>query len=128
MIRYVPSAVVLAALATGCSEPRSTQYDGPKVDAFTGRLVHNGKPVSFPGGEQVTMRIFHEKSSSFGIPIQSDGTFKIGWMLIGKYSAVIERPPEGGKGGPRKYNVPGGFKVEEGKTDYTIELGPGWQN
>src|SRR5260370_42692501 len=84
------SAVVLGLCAAGCT-PRAT-YEGPKINAFTGRLVHKGEPVSFPPGETVIMNlIFHDKGRPFGIPIQSDGTFKIGWMPIGKYSASLQR-------------------------------------
>jgi hypothetical protein len=111
----------------GCDGPKNTQYDGPKVDTFTGRLTHDGKPVSFPDGDYVQLKVFHEKGTSMGIRIRSDGTFTIGWMLIGKYSAILETPPKGGKGAPSKHNIPGGFTIEEGRTDYTIELGKDWR-
>ena len=31
------------------------------------------------------------------------------------------------KGPPSKYNVPGGFAIEDGKTEYTIDLGKNWK-
>jgi hypothetical protein len=120
--------VVLAAglglVVVGC---KSRHFDGPTVDAFTGKVTHNGKPVSFPEGEEVSLKVFHEKGQSFGIPLKSDGSFQIGWMPIGKYSVMLNRAPKGGKGPPGRYNVPGGLTIEQGKTEYTIELGKDWK-
>jgi hypothetical protein len=118
-------AVTLGFLTAGCGEKKS--FDGPTVDAFTGRVVSDGKPVSFPAGEVVQLKVIHDKAKSFGIPLQTDGSFKIGWMPIGKYSAILIRQTEGGKGGPNMYNVPSGFEIETGKTEYTVELGKGWK-
>ena len=101
------------------------RFDGPTIYAFNGRVVLDGKPVSFPEGEQAQLQVFHEKGQSFGIPLHSDGTFQIGWMPIGRYSAVLTRQPPNARGGPKKYNVPGGFAIEDGKTEYTIDLGKG---
>src|SRR5262245_1067937 len=118
-------AAVLAA-AAGC-ERRST-YDGPKVDQFQGKLVQAGKPVSFPADEKVQLKLFHEKGQSFNIPINLDGTFSIGWMPIGKYSATLIREKEGqGKGSASQYGVPDGLTISDGQTAYTIELGKGWK-
>jgi hypothetical protein len=62
------------------------------------------------------------------IPIQRDGSFKIGWMPIGKYSATLLRSNKEGRGPPEKrHNIPGGLMIEDGKTEYTIELGKGFQ-
>jgi hypothetical protein len=116
--------VGFALAAVGCG-PRKT-YDGPTVDAFTGRLTHVGKPVTFPEGEVVRVWLFHEKGQSFGIPIQTDGSFKIGWMPIGKYSAILHRETKKTRG-PSRYTIPGGLKIEDGKTEYAIELGKGWK-
>ncbi len=76
--------------------------------------------------------IWQEKGERFGIPILPDGTFKIGWMPLGKYSAVLERsnPKATGKESAdlqRTYTVPGGLTIEQGKTNYEIELGEGWK-
>jgi hypothetical protein len=114
----------LTLLGTGCGPKRS--FDGPTVDAFTGRLTHNGKQVSFPEDKQVIVKVIHEKGNSWGIPIKSDGTFQVGWMPTGKYGAVMERPGPGGKG-KSMYNVPGGLIIQEGQTEYTIELGKDWK-
>src|SRR5262249_6405685 len=109
----------------GCGPKKS--FDGPTVDAFTGRLTHDGKPVTFPESETVTLSVFHEKGEKFDIRIQPDGSFKIGWMPIGKYSATLLRGNKEGRGPPtNRYNIPGGLTIEEGKTEYTIELGKGW--
>jgi hypothetical protein len=121
------TTVALAAvlgLAAGCAEKK---FDGPTVDSFTGRVVKDGKPVSMPAGESVQLKLVHTSAQSFGIPLQQDGTFKIGWMPIGKYSAILIRQRDGGKGGPNMYNVPGGFEIVEGKTEYAIELGKNWK-
>jgi hypothetical protein len=126
-MRYLMTAALTAALgflATGCG---SGKFDGPTVDAFTGKLVKDGKPVTFPAGENVELKVIHEKAQSFGIPISPDGSFKIGWMPIGKYSAMLIRTKDGGKGGPNMYNVPNGFEISDGKTDYDIELGKNWK-
>jgi len=125
--RGLALVLVVGLLAAGCSKPRY-EYKGPKVDAFTGQLVQNGKPVQFPAGSEPQLQlIFEEEARRFGIPIQPDGTFKIGWMPIGKYSAEMKwrKPGQSGKGatGPDLYTVPGGLTIEKGKTEYTIELG-----
>ena len=60
----------------------------------------------------------------WGIPIQPDGTFKIGWMPIGAYSSMLQRQPKTAKGrGGALYNVPTEFKIVDGQTEYTIDLG-----
>jgi hypothetical protein len=122
--------IALIALApllpSGCRSGKS--YDGPTVDAFTGRLVADGKPVSFPPGEKVQLGVTHHASArEWWIPIQTDGTFKIGWMPIGKYTAMLKRPSNAparqGGGRPSLYTVPTTFEIVDGKTDYTIDLG-----
>ena len=116
--------VAMASAAGGCGPRKS--YDGPTVDKFVGRVTHNGQPVSFPAGEKVQVDVVHEKGQRFGIPIQPDGSFQIGWMPIGKYSALLNRESDKDRA-PRKYRVPGGMAIEAGKTEYTIELGKAWQ-
>jgi hypothetical protein len=116
----------LGLVIGGCGPRKS--FNGPTVDAFTGRLTHDGKPVTFPEGGKVMLEVYHETGEKYGIPIQTDGSFKIGWMPIGKYGATLLRSNKEERGPPTKrYNVPGGFTVEAGKTEYTIELGKGWQ-
>ncbi len=83
-------AIMFAVL--GCGQRKS--FDGPTVDAFNGKVVHEGKPVNFPADEKVQLKMVHEKGESFGVPLQQDGTFKIGWMPIGKYSAILLREKE----------------------------------
>jgi hypothetical protein len=107
--------------STGCGP--SKPFDGPTVDAFVGRVTQDGKPVSFPESEQVILTVYHEKGQSFGIPLKPDGTFKIGWMPIGKYAVTLERESKGPRGAPSKQNVPGGLTIVEGQTEYTIDLG-----
>jgi hypothetical protein len=119
-------ALIFALLSggVGCSKK---EFDGPTVDAFNGRLVQDGQPVSFPADERVLLELFHEKAQSFKIPIQSDGTFQIGWMPIGKYSATLLREKPGAKGAPSRFTVPGGLTIADGQTQYQIELGKGWK-
>ena len=121
--------LTVSAVAYGCARK---PFDGPTVDAFNGRLTRKGEPVSFAEEEKPILTVFHEKGTSFGIPIKPDGTFQIGWMPIGKYSAMLlrEKKPSSGRPGPpnNRYNVPNGFAIEEGKTKYLIiELGPDWK-
>ena len=110
---------------TGCGP--SKPFDGPTVDAFNGQVVHDGKPVAFPAEEKVQLKMFHEKAESFGIPIKPDGTFNIGWMPIGKYSVTLIRAKANVKGGPSMYNVPGGLTIQEGQTEYKVELCNNWK-
>lgn len=126
MRRLLGSLFVLALglAVAGCSKP----FDGPTVDAFIGKLTHDGKPVSFRPGEQVTLQLFHEKGQSFNVPIEPDGSFKIGWMPIGKYSATLLRGTRTGKAAPNRFSVPGGLAIENGKTEYTIDLGKSWKS
>ena len=98
------------------------------IKTFTGQLTQDGKPVTFPEGQDTTLWVVHEGGRLSGeIPIKPDGSFSIGKMPLGKYGLVLERSgaTPGGKGGPsrRKYPVPGGLTLEEGKTEYTVELG-----
>ena len=127
-MRLVYGIAFLTALGfvlTGCSKK---PFDGPTVEGVNGRVTQNGKPVSLANPEEVSLKVIHhEKASSFGIPLKADGTFDIGWMPIGQYSAIVTRPPKDGKGGPRVYTVPEGFSIQEGQTEYTIELGPGFK-
>jgi hypothetical protein len=126
-MRYVMTAalrVALAVLTFGCGSPR---FNGPTVDAFTGRLVQEGKPITFPAEETVQLKVIHDTARSFGVPIATDGTFKVGWMPMGKYSALLIRKKENAIGGPNMYNLPDRFEIVEGKTEYEIELGSNWK-
>src|SRR5215831_4806771 len=74
----------------GCTKNRGG-YEGPTVDAFHGKVTHNGGPVKFAENEEVQLSLFHESGRQFGIPLTTDGTFEIGWMPIGKYAMMLER-------------------------------------
>jgi hypothetical protein len=114
----------------GCSDKKGG-YDGPTVDAFHGKVTHNGKPVTFAENEEVQLRLYHETGRQFGVPLKTDGSFEIGWMPIGKYAMMLERTSQNpAKKGPQKtmYNVPDSLNIEAGKTTgYTIELGKDWK-
>src|SRR5437868_6180667 len=117
--------VTLALSAAGCGQKKP--FDGPTVDSFGGKLTAVGQPVSFQPGQDVTLQLFHEKGQSFGVPVRPDGSFQIGWMPTGRYAAMLIRKANGPKAGSGKYNVPGGLTVEDGKAQYTIDLGKGWK-
>jgi hypothetical protein len=115
----------LGLAVCGCNKNKGG-YEGPKVDAFHGKVTHNGNPVKFGENEEVQLNVFHESGRQFGIPLTADGTFKIGWMPIGKYSMMLERTGQNpAMKGPAKtrYSVPDSLTIEAGKTDYVIELG-----
>jgi hypothetical protein len=125
--------LMAAAVSGGCTRS-GTKYEGPTVDGFTGRLTHNGKPVSFPEEESAKLSVHCQKFAGppMNIPIQSDGTFKLSSaMPIGKWSAALIRTKASGGprrgGAPQRYSIPDGFTIEEGKTEYEIELGPNWK-
>ena len=109
----------------GCANKRG-DYEGPTVDAFHGKVTHNGNPVQFAENEEVQLTLYHEKGQQFGIPLTADGTFEITWMPTGKYAMMLERTAQNPvKKGPAKtrYNVPDSLTIEDGKKDYVIELG-----
>ena len=125
MFRLASGLAIIFALATGCT-PKSDKPTTPTNDAFVGRLVADGKPVNFPADETVQLQVFTEKGSQSKIPIRPDGSFKIGWFELGKYTANLIRA--GGKQGSSPVHaVPGGFEVVAGKTEYTIELGKNYK-
>jgi hypothetical protein len=129
-MRSLATVTMLAGfvlVSLGCGKP-NRPVEGPFVEAFVGKVVRDGKPVTFPENEDVQLEVVHRKSAyHFGIPLKPDGTWTIGWMPIGDYSVTLERTPKGSHQ-PRKQGVPGGLKIEEGKTEYTIELGKARQS
>jgi hypothetical protein len=131
LLSRIALTAVALAVAVGCHSGKT--FNGPTVDAFTGKLVADGKPVSFPPGEKVQLGVTHHQTAKeWWIPIQSDGTFKIGWMPIGTYTAMLKRAsttdrhgmpgPQGG-GRPSLYTLPSTFSIVDGQTEYTIDLG-----
>jgi hypothetical protein len=138
-MRVLLSLILIAGLAwasVGCGYGPKPYYDGPKVAAFSGQVVHNGKPVTFPEDEEVRVHCTVIEGEgigkSFGVPIERDGTFSIGWMPLGKMMLRLERTPkEPAKrtgGPPSRYSIPSGLTTEQGKTTgYVIELGKGWK-
>ena len=126
-MRTMCGLVVIIGVAlglAGCGDNDKQKY----IKTFTGQLTQDGKPVTFPEGQETSLFVVHEGGRlSGGVPIKPDGSFNIGKMPVGKYGLVLERSgaTPGGKGGPSrsKYTVPGGLTLEEGKTEYTVELG-----
>jgi hypothetical protein len=125
----------LVGTALGCGG-RKPYYDGPKVPAFSGQVVQNGKPVTFPEDEDVSVHCTVIEGEgigkAFGVPIKPDGSFSIGWMPVGKMMLRLERSPKDPAkrpvGPPSRYSIPGGLTIEQGKTTgYVIDLGKGWK-
>src|SRR6267142_2050555 len=112
----------LGLVVAGCSQK---PFPGKTVDKFVGRVTANGQPVSFPAEQMAELKTFHETGQQFGIPIKEDGTFVIGWMPVGKYAVMLERRTGAKTKGPgmSRYSVPDGLTIEEGKTEYVVELG-----
>lgn len=130
-MRPIVGALALAGLfaLAGCGDKKGG-FDGPTVDKFNGQVLHNGKAVAFAPNEVAELKlILQTKPESFGIPLRADGTFEIGWMPIGKYSATLIRTrTEGGKkSAPLMHNVPNGLTIQEGQTQYQVELGPDYK-
>jgi hypothetical protein len=117
-ITFVVSGLALA----GCSSSKPN-FEGPFLDTCTGRITQNGKPVAVPQGKDIRLRVFHETGKSFLIPLDAEGKFDLRTMPIGKYTVMVEAEAPG-KGPPMKHSVPDKLNVVEGKTEYTIELGP----
>jgi hypothetical protein len=138
-MRVLLSAFAIAGMvlaSAGC-QPRpgpNKYYNGPTVPAFSGQVVQDGKPVTFPEYEEVRIRCTLTEGEgigkSFGVPIKPDGTFSIGWMPMGKMALRLDRALKShvkAMGPPQRYVIPDGLTIEEGKTTgYTIELGKEW--
>src|SRR4029077_18110310 len=89
----------------GCTNKKGG-YEGPTVDAFHGKVTHNGNPVKFAENE-AKLTLYHEQRQQFGIPLKPGGTFGGGWMPIGKYAIMLERIVPTPKGPPKTmYSVP----------------------
>jgi hypothetical protein len=125
-MRVSLTLIIVSIVGVSLGGCKQKEFDGPIVKSFTGRS-HEGNPVSFPADEKVRLELFHESAQSFIIPIQEDGSFTIGWMPIGKYSATLTRDKSGAKASRSRYSVPDGLRIEDGKTEYTIELGKDWK-
>ena len=117
----------LVFLIGGCT--KVAKFDGPTVDAFHGQLVSKGNPVSLSEDQVVKLFLVHKGSGErFRIPIKPDGTFDIGWMPIGEFNCSLEEKKRGIEAQVldlrKKFKpVPGGLRIEEGKTEYEIEIG-----
>ncbi|EAQ80895.1 hypothetical protein [Blastopirellula marina] len=127
------ASMLLTAVVLSCGCQSSYHFEGPTVENFDGQLLAAGKPVSFEPGQQVTLQLkFHGNGESFGVPIQPDGKFDIGWMPIGKYSGVLEYAPIGKDGNKRggqpiRHSLPQTFEIVEGQTEYAVDLGKNWK-
>jgi hypothetical protein len=122
----VITTVLVTLLFVGCG-PTPADY-GETTEAFVGHIVQNGKPVTLPEGARldVTQNSTYHK---FGIPLNSDGTFKIGWMPIGKYSVELIwiREAATGQSSQQRYSVPNELVIEKETKPYEVELGKKWK-
>ena len=130
--RYLLALSVILFIA-GCT--KVAKFDGPTVDAFHGQLVSDGKPISFAADEEeIRLFLIHQGSGErFRIPIKADGTFDIGWMPIGQFNCMLERKKKGGletrgvEFPSSSKPVPGGLRIEEGKTEYELDVGAAFE-
>jgi hypothetical protein len=133
----VVTLVAVLGLVSGCG--KRDDY-GPTIEAFTGKITHKGATVKFPEGDTVLLNLRfiqgkdekQQKGEQFAVPVScSDGSFQIKQMPIGKYIAILTRSKPPRKVGERsetsQYNIPDGLTIEEGKTQYSIELGANWK-
>jgi len=60
-MRRVSGLLLLAVFVLGTVGCKKPLCDAPTVEAFNGRVVRDGEPVSFPEGEEVSLRLFSEK-------------------------------------------------------------------
>ena len=131
---FAIAGTVLASAGCRPSAGPNKYYNGPTIPAFSGRVVRDGKPVTFREDEEVRIQCTLTEGEgigkSFGVPIKPDGTFSIGWMPHGKMALRLERSPKDAArrtGVAQRYDIPGGLTIEEGKTTgYTIEVGKDW--
>jgi hypothetical protein len=120
----------------GCGFGPKPYYDGAKIEAFSGQVVQDGKPVTFSEDEEVVIKFIvaegDDAGKRFGVGIKPDGSFGIGWMPLGKMQMIMERsakdPARRSPGPPNMYTIPGTLTTEKGKTSgYEIELGKAWK-
>jgi hypothetical protein len=118
--------ILLAALALviGCGPKKITYKDN--VNKFTGRLVKDGKPVSFPPGDEVMLEMQMDKQGDmFVVPIKNeDGTFNLTWMPRSNYKCTLMwmKAGEKGEGPVPRFGLPD-YTVQEEKEENLIELG-----
>jgi hypothetical protein len=124
-VEAVLTGVLLAAAAfVGCG-PAPADY-GETTDAFHGRIVQEGKPVTLPADSRLDLT--HDATyHRFGIPLQPNGSFEIGWMPTGKYSVELIWLKEAPNVSQGRYRVPNGLTIQKDTTEYEIELGNGWK-
>jgi hypothetical protein len=128
MRKHLVLLLILTVQIPGCGGPHSE----PTVKAFEGQVVQEGRPVSFDPGKKVRLTLaYHRTGERFGVPLQPDGTFKIGWMPIGDYSATLDIETDSVPGKrtppPQRFQLPETFAIEKGKTQYQVDVGKGYK-
>lgn len=113
------------AMVMGCPSSSGRPKDVPTVDKFEGKVLHNGEPWVFSGQGRPVLDLRHnETAEGFGVPIKEDGSFAIGWMPTGKYSAKLIVNEAANADGVFIYQLKEPFEIKDGLTEYTVELGP----
>ena len=126
MNKFGPSLLLgMVLIVVGCQR---RGFDGPTVDAFQGHVLSQGKPVRFAADERAKLILIHKGSSDrFNIPLEADGTFTIGWMPTGEYLGSLDiskgDPAKPWEIGSNQKQIPPGFRIEDGRTEYEIEVG-----
>jgi hypothetical protein len=119
--------LAVSIVCAGCTQ-KPVGYK-ETTEAFVGSVLQDGKPISLPEGSRMDL-VHDETYSKFGIPLGQDGSFKIGWMPTGKYSAELvwlKGAASADGGSLERFNVPNGLTIEKDKTEYTMDLGKKWE-
>lgn len=128
-IEAVSTLVLSLLLPTVGCQKEPVGY-GETTKSFIGAVVKEGNAITLPQDARLDL-VHDETYSRFGIPLQQDGTFKIGWMPIGKYSGELVwlKGAVGGDPNPslEHFKVPNGLVIEKDKTEYTVDLGSKWE-
>ena len=79
---FAIAGVVLAGAGCRPSAGPNKYYNGPTIRAFSGGVMQDGRPVTFPEDEEVIVQCALIEGEgigkSFGVPIKPDGTCRIG--------------------------------------------------
>ena len=129
MKRIANLLVILAmgALLQGCPPPKGAE--GP-TEEFKGQITAAGEPVSFTPEEQAKLQVVrHGNGERFGVIVKEDGTFNVEWMPVDTYTVMLERykAQEGGRSPIPVVENLENLVIEEGKKEYTVDLGENWK-
>lgn len=109
---------------SGCGPGSARSRYKETTDSFVGKIEQDGKPVTLPQGARLDL-VHDETYSRFGIPLNADGTFTIGWMPTGKYSAELVWLKDGTT--QAGHQIPGGLTIDTNAKEYEVDLGKEWK-